>query len=533
MRVVMLRILAVGLIVFSFFGCAGRIINPSDGTVVVTKYKKASSSLYYLAQDDVALDMSKTGFYLLSDNLDAFFARIILIQNAKHTLDLQYFIYAEDETAYGITQLLVEAADRGVHVRILIDDLLKKDKDVELSALAKHPNIEIKLFNPTTFRKLSGWLQTGLNLDSLGRRMHNKIFLADNSAVILGGRNIENSYFSADKERIFLDDDILAIGPLAAEASNEFETYWFSPLSKDIQELSQDQESIEYEILRKKLFQNVKSLRYNDYMEEVLARPFAKAALANEIPLVYADAKLYFDIPTKITASEKDTSSYMSKDILPYFLSAKHSIKIVNPYFIPTKVMMGYIRELRARGVEIDILTNSLASNDNIPVYTAYSRYKKELIALGVNLYELNPRSFEYVYKKQKYRKGSVPRSLLHAKSLTIDDEILITGSANLDPRSIKLNTEVVAVIHSKELALAELEILEILLQAKNVFRIEVEDRAPEPSVVTYIPKPKTRIVWITEEDGKEVRYYDDGNAGFMRRLISNLSFYIPLEKYL
>jgi putative cardiolipin synthase len=520
---------------FLLVGCSGKYIHSAKPTKVVDSYKKSSSSLYFLAKDDLKNSGGKTGFYPLQNNLDAFMARVALIENAKESLNLQYFIYAEDDTALAITKLLLDAADRGVHVRVLIDDLLEKDQDIEIATIAQHPNIEIKLFNPTTFRKTAGWLQMAFNIDTLGRRMHNKLLVADNSAFVIGGRNIENIYFAADKENIFIDNDVLAIGPLASEASNEFETYWNSPVAKRVDEIAFHKTTRkEYEALKEKIQKTVSSIPYGEYIKEAKSRAFYKSVEKKQIPLIYGDAKISFDIPTKIVTSEDDLSSHLSEKISPYIMNAQKSIYIINPYFIPNERFMKTLTMLRKRGVEIHILTNSLATNDGIPVYSAYSRYQKQLVAIGVHLYELNPNAFSYLYKKQTYRKGSIPRSALHAKSMVIDGEIFIVGSANLDPRSIKLNTEVVAVIHSKELAQIEMDVFKNAVAPQNVFRISVEEAPKKECIATCVPQEKTRVVWSTLKDGKEVHYYNDGDAGFWRIVGSNLSVYIPaLDKYL
>ena len=528
------RALLLLILTFSFAGCAGKHYHSTEGTVVIKEHKEPSSSLYFLASDDVSKHYPQSGFYPLHNNLDAFMARVFLIENAKKSLDLQYFIFAEDETAYGLTQLLVEAADRGVKVRILIDDLLQKDSDVELEALTQHPNIELKLFNPTPQRKLLGFIQLAFNLDTLGRRMHNKLLVADKSAAVIGGRNIENIYFAADKENTFIDNDVLAVGPIAAAAKNEFETYWRSKISVDIKELTKDEARDDYEALKKELFASVHSLRHNEYLKEATSRTFYKAIAAHNLELLYGDAALFFDIPTKITTSEEDTSTHLSEQVHPILSQIKKSLKIINPYFIPNDIMMQEIKDLRSRGVDVSIITNSLATNDGIPVYSAYAHYHKELLELGVHLYELNPKSFTYIYKNQKYRKGSIPRSSLHAKSMVIDDEIFIIGSMNLDPRSIKLNTEILAVIHSKDLAKIESQVFDNIIEHKeNVFTLSLEPQDAMNCQVTCVPQSTTRVLWTTQENGEEVHYRDDGNAGFWRRFSSNLSRYIPMDKYL
>ena len=522
------------LTVILFAGCSLKTVPKAQEITPMKVQKKLSDTMYYLSSSDVARHTPQSGLYPLHNNLDAFMARVGLIKEAKKSLDLQYFIYADDETAYAVTALLIQAADRGVHVRVLVDDLLKKDKDVEITALATHPNIEIKLFNPTTMRRFSGWVQMAFNINTLGRRMHNKILVADNSAVVLGGRNIENLYFAADKDKIFIDNDILAIGPLARDASEEFEIYWQSPMAVNIEKLSKNQSKKEYKKLLQELKEYLGSIEYKEYMGEVKKRAFAKAFMKKSIPLIYAQTKLYYDYPTKITTSTKNDSTHLSKDILPYMLAAKKSIKIINPYFIPSKKMMSYIKLLRAKGVEITILTNSLATNDAIAVYASYSKFQRELLKLGVRLYELNPYSFSYIYKHQHYRKGSIPRSSLHAKSIIIDDDIFIIGSANLDPRSIKLNTEVVAVVHSKEFVAIETKVFKEATRAENIFTLSLERQPHYDCAITCIPQQENRLVWRTKKDGVFVEYYNEGDAGFWRRVGAAVSRYFPsLEKYL
>ncbi len=520
---------------FLFFGCAGKHLHTTEGTVVSQKYNTASDSLYYLAKGDVAHHYPKSGFYPLEHNFDAFSARLALIDSAKVSLDLQYFIFAQDETSNMVVQHLLRAAQRGVRVRLLVDDLLTGDRDMIFASLAQHPNIEIKLFNPTHFRKFLRWVQLAFNVDTLGRRMHNKLLIADNSAVILGGRNIENIYFAADNERIFLDNDVLAIGPLAAEASNSFETYWDSPISLYIADVIEDEPLYDFVLLEKELKKITLSYSDGEFMQDVLSRDFAKQISQGELPLIYANADLYYDIPTKITTSEEQTDTHLSEHLDPIIRATQKSLIIVNPYFIPNDVMMAEIRVLRQRGVKISVLTNSLATNDAIAVYAAYSKYQKELIALGVELYELNPKAYKKVYESQGYRHNKIPRSSLHAKSMIVDDNIFIIGSVNLDPRSIKLNTEVAAVIYSKEMARFQKDLFHEMIRGENVFHIGVEE-IPDlatPPTLDYVPYESTRVVWKLHHNTGVKKLYNEGDAGFFRRLMSNLSKLIPLEKYL
>ena len=497
-----MRYLFIVVFVFFLMGCSSNKLQPEDIKKLQSYmiYQHPSSSLYYLALDDVKSHYPKTGFYPLEHNYDAFIARIALIERAKKSLELQYFIFENDETSIVIVQKLLEAADRGVRVRILIDDLLKKDDDNLIASLAVHKNIEIKLFNPTKFRKFLGWIQLAFNVDTLGRRMHNKLLIADNSAVILGGRNIENIYYGADNKRIFIDNDILAIGPLAIEAVNSFEMYWHSNISKNIKDIYNGDDLYDLNKIKKEVNNLIKIYEKHDFAKDLENRKLTSYIRNENIPLIYGKAKLYYDIPTKITMSEENTHTHLSEHLLPIVNNAKKSLIVINPYFMPNKKMIKNIQKLLDRGVKVTVLTNSLATNDAIGVYAAYSTYHKKLLKMGVELYELSPYSFDYIYKNQKYRKNKIPRSSLHAKTMIIDDDIFIIGSANLDPRSIKLNTEVVAVIYSKELVSYEKKIFYETIKLENVYKLSLSKRADVYCFGTCIPQDDTQIVWTTKK---------------------------------
>lgn len=524
---------AVAMLLVFMSGCTPKLhksVKPE--TAVSMLHTEASASLYGYFDSDIPSEYPRSGFYPLPNNLDAFAARVAIIQNAKKTLDVQYYLFRPDNTGLTMTKLLLDAADRGVHVRLILDDMLQGKNDQALLALQSHPNIDIKLFNPTYFRKSLRYLEMLFHIDTLGRRMHNKALIADNSAAIIGGRNIEDIYFAADEKNIFIDNDILAVGPLVAEISNAFETYWVSPVSVPLQAVA-GEKTVSRKAVQDELNNYVHSFAYSDYMKAVRATPTMQRFHDNRVPLVFGQAQLYFDFPTKVIASENETDTHLSEHIVPLFKNAQRSIMIVSPYFMPNPTFMEGVRQLRERGVEITVLTNSLATNDAIPVYAAYAKYQKALLRLGVHLYELSPVAFHRLFKNANYKRGSLPRSALHAKTTIIDGEIYIIGSANMDPRSTKLNTELVAVIRSKALSLIGREGLRHATAPENAYALSLEKAPEKPLIATWIPQEKERVVWTTVTDGKEVKYYDDGNAGFWRRLGSNLVSYFPIEGYL
>ena len=523
----MMKYLLTTLVAIFFLGCATHYpkdVKPKE----YHTYKPASDSLYYLASDDVTKHAGKTGFYSLAHYYDAFTARMELIKAAKKTIDMQYFIFSNDEVSVAVMEEVIKAAERGVKVRILVDDLLFKYRDKAVASIASHPNIEIKLFNPTSYRGTLGWIMMGLKLDKYGRRMHNKMLIVDNSALVMGGRNIENIYFGVNRKDVFVDNDILAIGPLVAEASNKFETYWNFKRSVDIKDIYKGeiftQEEVEkidftpyYDFLKSEYFQDLKERKLYSYFQQ------------HNIPLIYGRAELYYDLPEKIITPEDAEDTHLSKRSGGIH-SVEKSIVIINPYFVPNKLAMQKIKEMREHGIEIYILTNSLATNDAIPVYSEYSKYQKALLKLGVHLYEINPHAVEYIFKSHKYTKLKFPQTSLHAKNMIIDVTYFVIGSFNLDPRSDKVNTEVVAVIESKELSRQEKHLFDYFTLPENSYVLSLEKAPSKSCIATCIPRDDTQVVWTGMKDGKVVKYYDnDADASFLRRLAANILRYIPL----
>ncbi len=515
------------IVALFFLGCTTHYktdVKPKEYHV----HKSASDSLYYLASDNVKKHSGKTGFYSLAHYYDAFIARMELIKAAKKTIDMQYFIFSNDEVSVAFMEEVIKAANRGVKVRILVDDLLFKYRDKAVASIAAHPNIDIKLFNPTSYRGTLGWIMMGFKLEKYGRRMHNKMLIVDNSALVMGGRNIENIYFGVNRNDVFIDNDILAIGPLAAEASNKFETYWHFKRSVDIHEIYKGkhftQEEVEkidfdpyYKFLQSSYFQDIKERKLYSYFQQ------------HDIPLMYGRSKLFYDLPEKIITPEDEEETHLSKRA-GGFHSVEKSIVIVNPYFVPNRHVMQKIKQMREHGIEIYILTNSLATNDAIPAYSEYSKYQKELLKLGVHLYEINPHAVEYIFKSHKFTKLKFPQTSLHAKNMIIDDKYFIIGSFNLDPRSDKVNTEVVALIESQELSAQEKQVFDYFILPENSYVLSLEKAPSQSCIATCIPRDDTQIVWTGIKDSKVVKYYDnDADASFFRRLAANILHYIPL----
>lgn len=513
-------------------GCASKHIAMKPKVSESTVHTEHSVSLHGFFNTEVGTDALQSGYYPLEYNLDAFAARIAYIKNAKKRLDLQYYLFVGDNIGFTMLKHILDAADRGVKVRIILDDILMGKASENLMAVDGHPNISIKLFNPTNFRGMLRWIEMAFHINTMGRRMHNKAIVVDNSVAIIGGRNIQDIYFSADRDTVFIDNDILIAGPLVAEISNEFEIYWNSEVCIPMGKVSGETD-LSLKELHKEMDEYVKSFVYTDYRNAVNESTFAHKFRAREIDLIYGEGKLYFDLPTKVTTSEEETGSHLSEHMRPIVFGAKKRLWIVSPYFMPNEKFMKEIETLRQKGVDVAILTNSLATNDGIPVYSAYSKYHKELLRLGVRLYELSPHAFQHFFKDSHYKKGKIPRSSLHAKSMIIDDDTFIIGSANMDPRSHKLNTELVAVINSHELVEIQKSVFKRMIAPENSYELGLEPTANQKPYMTGMPIEKERVVWKGIVDNKPVKYYNDGNAGFWRVFGSNISAWFSIEGYL
>ena len=468
-------------------------------------------------------------FYPLDKPRDAFSSRIFLVDNATKSIDVQYYIYDDDASGAFFSYHLLQAAKRGVKVRILIDDLDTSGKDKAWSLLALHPNISLKLFNPIRFRKIFRFAKLAFHIDSLGRRMHNKALIVDGKYAIVGGRNIGDIYYATGENTLFLDFDILSVGKINNDIVQMFETYWTSKVVEDASSVleasfTKDEIKRSEELLNK---------RVAEFLEMPIAKAmqnadFIKAVQAENIEFVEAKAAFFYDHPEKITTDIDDDTYHISKEIEREFEHIQKSALIISPYFIPTKEMLRKFKILRERGVKITIITNSLASTDVFIVYSGYQKHIEALLAMGVKVYEIKPSSFKHLKRSKKWIKQN--RISLHTKLMLLDKRYLTIGSANIDPRSIKLNTETFMIIDSKELA------QKLLSEAKSVLLsddlIEVSwGEVPVPYSLSGIKS--YGIIYTTTENGVKKVYYQPPYSGFFKIMGANFMSYLPIDGYL
>jgi putative cardiolipin synthase len=518
------KTLLLSCVALLFAGCASL---PERGDLTPTfKYQHPEeTALGRLFGEPASEHPGESGFLLLREGKDAFLARAALCEMAEHTIDLQYFIWTGDASGRVLLDRVVHAADRGVRVRILIDDLSASRRYQNIAAVETHPNVEVRIFNPFGKRDLP-WALRGIqmltNISRLNRRMHNKIFAVDNQVAIVGGRNIGDVYFGVDPTYHFRDLDVLAAGPIVGHLSESFDRYWNSAWAIPITAFDMDLPSgEEAAVAFERLHDFVAGLTDFPYpvpegKEQLLAK--LRGFLAS---FVWARARVTFDSPEKVAG---DTAEGVVHDLRELARSAKRDILISSPYFVPMAESLDRAEEYRSRGVSVRVLTNSLASTNHAIVHSGYARYRKRMLRRGVLLYEVRP---DAESRNRDTADPALEHSLvLHTKAVVFDREVAYVGSFNLGPRSAFLNTEVGLIIYSPEIASQVAEAIEAEMRPENSWRVLLnrKEEAPSPEAA------ESDLVWITERNGEEQKTYFDPGASFWRRVVVLFGTMLPIE---
>ncbi len=469
---------------------------------------------------------SQSAFFPLGNGLDAFVARLALAVAAERSIDLQTYLFHDDDTGRQLAGHLMQAADRGVRVRILIDDMDLAGRDAGLAALAAHPNISIRLFNPFPSRRMRT-LDFLTHFGTVTRRMHNKSFTADNQATIVGGRNIGDEYFEAAEGTNFGDMDVLAMGPIVGEVSDGFDMYWNSPLAYPVQALGAQPSERSLEQARERLGETVARLPETPFGKRLRSARLTRQLEAGELTLYWGESRLLIDRPEKVVTAPEDRSTHLGPELDELFAAVDHDLILVSPYFVPGRQGTEELVALVRNGVRVTVLTNSLAATDVPAVHAGYARYRHALIAGGVELYEMRPTETTGAPKPR--RQGDSQASL-HAKTMAFDRERVLVGSMNLDPRSMLLNTEMGILIESPTLA-GEMARWRDESLPEVAWRVDLE---PVGDAAAPGASRERRLVWISRENGREVRRTDhDPEAGFWARLQAFMLSLLPIERQL
>jgi len=400
---------------------------------------------------DLAANPGKSGVFLLPHGRDAFAARALLARMSEKSLDIQYYMYHQDTVGSLLSYEVLRAADRGVRVRMLIDDIYGNQGEDTWVALDAHPNIEVRLWNPWK-RGRNRMIQSVFRALDINFRMHAKSFTADNQATILGGRNIGDEYFDADTDVAFSDVDVLSIGPPVAEVSSQFDSYWNSEFAYPVNILVRQGSEQELGTLRDARNAFYKEQSTSTYVKAVTDSSLAHGLEDGSLGFSWAQARVIHDSPLKKTLGKAGKDELLISQLAPYITGSKKSADIVSPYFVPGDRAADAMCKLAQNGVQVRILTNSLASNDVSAVHAGYSKYRRKLLRCGVQLFELDESLKEREGKAFTWLPG-LKKSALHAKTMAFDGEYLFVGSFNFDQRSLHINNEIGLIFRDPELA--------------------------------------------------------------------------------
>lgn len=478
-------------------------------------------------QAQAAPHEGRSGFRLLSDSTEAFTARAELIRNAQSSLDLQYYIVQDGISTRMLVEELLKAAHRGVRVRVLLDDTTSDGQDQLIATLAAHSNIQIRVFNPLHLGRSTGVTRTMgrlFNLSQQHRRMHNKLWLADNSMAIVGGRNLGDEYFDAEPNLNFTDIDMLGVGPVAEQLGHSFDQYWNSALSKPIEQfLSSKPTARDLQNTRARLEASLAETRKQNhalYQQLMTFKTHPRLDIWRR-ELIWAWGQALWDAPSKVLADgEPDPHLLLTTQLAPELNGVSKELIMTSAYFVPGQPGLVYLTGRADAGVSVSLLTNSLEATDVPAVHGGYAPYRKALLEHGVKLYELRRQpgkgggSGPHFFGRSTYQGSD---SSLHSKAMIFDQQKSFVGSFNFDPRSVLWNTEVGVLVDSPELA-------------AQVRELAMQGMAP---TLSYEAKLEDgQVVWVTEDDGK-LHTLTREPGSWWRRFNAWMSTTVGLERML
>ncbi len=459
------------------------------------------------------------GVALLGDPVQALASRVLLARAAQRALDVQVYIWRPDVSGRIMLHELWRAAQRGVRVRLLLDDNGSAGMDTWLQALAAQPHVEVRLFNPFGQRafKALGYLT---DFDRLNRRMHNKSFTADSLATIVGGRNVGDVYFGVDASLLFSDLDLLALGPVAQTTAAQFDGYWNSALAYPLAALVAPAEPDALARQQQQLANlglDAEASRLHASLEQT---PWLTSPLTAYPQMQWAPAQLMADSPDKVEGLSPSavTGQRMFPPLSAWLGTSQHTLDLVSPYFVPGEVGVQCLVELARKGVKVRIITNSLAATDVMAVHAGYARHRRALLAAGIQVFELKPDADAPERRSAlpwRFRLGSASAASLHGKTFVVDGRHVFVGSFNLDPRSAQLNTEMGLTVDSDTMARELVEGINRDLQA-TTYRLALSaDGALE---------------WReTSPEGEQV-HTSEPKASLWRRLGVQVLSWLPIE---
>jgi len=486
-------------------------------------YPKTESSVLADTREDalgvafsevLAAHPGEAGFWPLEDGVDALAMRLVLAEQAERSIDTQYFLIHDDVVGRVFIEALLRAADRGVRVRLLVDDIHTDGHDPGLAILDAHPNFEVRLFNPFGNRSVKA-----LNAPSarrVVRRMHNKSFTVDNQVTVIGGRNIGDEYFGAPGDASFGDLDVLGVGPVVQDVSSMFDTYWNHRAALPMPALTDmpDNPEASLEAMRTALTQSRADISGSKYADAVRSSIFE--TLQRDVgALTFAPYKLIFDSPDKSMPASAESAASITTSLRESIINADRELLIITPYFVLREEELIGFQELRNRGVEIAVLTNSLASNNHTVSHSGYTPVRKPLLQMGVKIYEVRA---DATLPGDDGIDRDAAKTTLHAKAFIVDRRRLFIGSFNWNQRSKNVDTEMGVIIESPELATAFAERLEAIDLGKT-YEVFLNDKA--------------KVRWRGWQDGQEIILTKEPQTSWWQRFSAGFLSVLPIKSQL
>ena len=462
---------------------------------------------------EIAARPGLSGVLPLNDGRDAFAARALLADAAERTLDVQYYIWHNDLSGTLLFEALRRAADRGVRVRLLLDDNNTSGLDGVLAALDTHPRIEVRLFNAFRGRRWR-WLGFLTDFSRLNRRMHNKSFTVDERVTIVGGRNVGDEYFGVSRDTLFIDLDVLAVGPVVAEVAKDFERYWNSASAAPASTVLAPAAAAALAACAAQAAETARREDAKTYVEALGNLPIVSDLLMRRLPWIWAPTRVISDDPAKGLAHEKPRDLLLRR-LQEVLGTLRRDLYLISPYFVPTRRGTAFFAAHARTGLRVMILTNSLEATDVIAVHAGYMKRRKELLRAGVALFELrrtNPPRKHLL--RVRGSSGGSSASSLHSKTFSLDGERVFIGSFNFDQRSARLNTEMGFIIDSPDLART----------SASAFNSQIPDCAYE------VRLRDGKLVWIERNEGAQTVHDKEPGTTLWQRVVVRVMSWLPID---
>lgn len=463
-----------------------------------------------------------SGVRLLDTGREALRLRLAQLETAEHAIDLQYYIWNSDYSGRLLAERILQAADRGVRVRLLLDDFNVGERDGPLIAMDMHPNIEVRIYNPNASRRgVAKILSLIGNFGRLNQRMHNKSFVVDGAVAIIGGRNIGDEYFDLHATHNFRDRDLVVAGPVVVQISAGFDDYWNSQRSFAITQIAPSgSRPTDAHQMRAALRSRIEQHPRPEFALPEGRQSGLQILEQLRADLIWAEAALAIDRVQGLDETDSDSPKQVARRLSELAQNAEQEVLIESAYFILGDAGVALFRELSQRGVKVKALTNSLASNDLTTNHAGYARRRSQMLESGIELFELRPDALSCAQLIGSTDKCGASHDIgLHSKSMVFDRAVVFVGSFNLNLRSVYLNSEIGLIVYSEELATRIAGDIEENMRPENCWQVMLDRQG-----ITY---------WIGEKNGEQIRYSSEPETGFWRRVKSGLLSLLPIEKYL